>query len=319
MHKAFLVSLLLVARVVAASEPATVQTLKITVLSTMLAERDELGEWGFAALVEVDGHRLLFDTGARPDTVLQNANTLGIPLADIQDVVLSHNHGDHTGGLAYLRTNLRQQNEHAFGRAHVAPQIFWPRVERGREWTSMRETKAAYEAAGGRFIIHESSNELFPGVWLSGPIPRRFVERNWPSGIVLRTPQGAEVEDSVPEDIALIINTPEGLVVLSGCGHAGIVNTVDHARRTVRAASVAALIGGFHLFSASDAHMKWTGAKLRPFRVATLLGGHCTGIEAVYQLRSQLGLSRRTAIVAAVGSSYTLGRGLDAGGLGLAK
>lgn len=285
----------------------------------MLAERDEIGEWGFAAVVEVDGHRLLFDTGARPDTVLQNARSLGISLADIEDVVLSHNHGDHTGGLAHLRAELRRENGRALSRAHVAPQIFWPRFERGEEWTSLRETRAAYEAAGGRFITHGSASEIFPGVWLTGPIARPHPERNWPAGVTVRTPEGAEVEDTVPEDMALVINTVEGLVVLSGCGHAGVVNTVEHARRTVAPAPVAALIGGFHLFSADDSSLKWTATRLRRFRVANLLGGHCTGIEAVYQLRKHLGLSRRTAIVAAVGSAYTLGTGLDAGGLGLAR
>lgn len=318
-RRVFLAILTLVATAVAASEPAQVRTLKITILSTMLAERDEIGEWGFAAVVEVDGHRLLFDTGARPDTVLQNASSLGIPLADIHDVVVSHNHSDHAGGLAYLRTHLQGQNADALGRAHVAPQIFWPRFEGGEEWTALRKTRLAYEAAGGRFITHESATELFPGVWLTGPIVRRFPERNWPGGVVVRTPEGAEVEDTVPEDMALIFNTVDGLVVLSGCGHAGVINTVEHARRTIRPASIAALIGGFHLFTADDARLKWTASKLRPFRVANVLGAHCTGIEAVYQLRRQLGLSRSTAIVAAVGSSYTLGRGLEPGGLGLAR
>lgn len=315
----FVALLLLGTTGVVASEPARVRTLKVTILSTMLAERDELGEWGFAALIEVDDRRLLFDTGARPDTVLQNAASLGLDLSDIEDVVISHNHGDHTGGLARLRTELARTNAKALMRAHVAPQIFWPRFEQGAKWTSLSKTKEAYEAAGGRFIVHESASELFPGVWLSGPIPRRFPERNWPTGVSVRMPDGNEIEDNVPEDMALVINTAEGLVVLSGCGHAGVINTVEHARRIIRPARTTALIGGFHLFSADDAHLKWTAAKLRAFGVENLLGAHCTGIEAVYELRRMTGLARRTAIVAAVGSSFTLGAGLDAGGLGLAR
>src|SRR5205814_1855989 len=73
-----------------------VQSLKILVLSTMLADPG-IGEWGYAAVVEVDGHRILFDTGSRPDTVLINAKELGVDLASIKEVVLSHNHDDHTG------------------------------------------------------------------------------------------------------------------------------------------------------------------------------------------------------------------------------
>ena len=82
-----------------------VASLKITILSTMLADRG-MGEWGFSALVEADGHRILFDTGLHPETVLHNARELGIDLSTVTDVVLSHHHGDHTGGLLALRREL---------------------------------------------------------------------------------------------------------------------------------------------------------------------------------------------------------------------
>src|SRR5580693_2432442 len=77
--------------------PVRVHSLKITVLSTMLADGKELGEWGFSALVEADGHRILFDTGAHTDVVLRNTETLKVDLATIPDVVLSHSHWDHVG------------------------------------------------------------------------------------------------------------------------------------------------------------------------------------------------------------------------------
>ena len=76
----------------------------------MLADTKGIGEWGFAALVEADGHRLLFDTGARPETVLANARELGVDLADVTEVVLSHHHGDHTGGLLTLRRELAKDD-----------------------------------------------------------------------------------------------------------------------------------------------------------------------------------------------------------------
>ena len=102
---------------------ARVGSLRVLVLSTMLADRG-VGEWGFAALVEADGRRLLFDTGARPETVLTNAAELGVDLAGITDVVLSHNHADHTGGLLSLRRELAKQNPEALSRAHVGSGIF---------------------------------------------------------------------------------------------------------------------------------------------------------------------------------------------------
>ena len=83
-----------------------VRSARITILSTMLADTKGVGEWGFAALVEADGHRLLFDTGARPDTVLVNARELGVDLTAVTEVILSHHHRDHTGGLLTLRRAL---------------------------------------------------------------------------------------------------------------------------------------------------------------------------------------------------------------------
>src|SRR6186997_3475488 len=91
------------------------KNVKITILSTMLADQG-VGEWGFSALVEADGHRILFDTGNRPETVLQNARDLKIDLSTVTDVVLSHHHGDHTGGLLELRQELARKSPAALSR-----------------------------------------------------------------------------------------------------------------------------------------------------------------------------------------------------------
>ncbi len=86
----------------------------------MLTSDQGIGEWGFAAVVEADGHRILFDTGARPDTVLNNAKELGVDLSNITEVVLSHNHSDHTGGLMTLRRALAAKNPAALSQAYVS-------------------------------------------------------------------------------------------------------------------------------------------------------------------------------------------------------
>src|SRR3954470_21723338 len=102
---------------------AQVKQLKVTILSTMLAD-EGIGEWGFAALVEADGHRLLVDTGARPNTVLTNLHDLGVDLSDVEAVVLTHNHGDHVGGLMTLRREFMAKNPKALSVAHVGKGIF---------------------------------------------------------------------------------------------------------------------------------------------------------------------------------------------------
>src|SRR5689334_17583757 len=102
-----------------AAQPHRVQSIDVKVLSTMLADSDGIGEWGFSALVVADGHRILFDTGARPETVLNNARELNVDLTNIPDVILTHNHGDHTGGLLTLRRALRDPHPNALAITHV--------------------------------------------------------------------------------------------------------------------------------------------------------------------------------------------------------
>jgi 7,8-dihydropterin-6-yl-methyl-4-(beta-D-ribofuranosyl)aminobenzene 5'-phosphate synthase len=170
--------------------------------------------------------------------------------------------------------------------------------------------KAEFEATGGTFIEHPEPVELYPGVWLTGPVPRRHAERNWSPGISLVTATGLR-PDSVPEDMSLVIDTDRGLVVITGCGHAGVVNIVEYARSVVPSKPVHAVVGGLHLFAASDATLAWTAQRLREAGLAELLGAHCTGIEAVFRIRRLAGLNRKTAVVASVGSSYDLSRGID--------
>jgi 7,8-dihydropterin-6-yl-methyl-4-(beta-D-ribofuranosyl)aminobenzene 5'-phosphate synthase len=286
-----------------------VHSLQITVLSTMLAD-EGIGEWGFSALVEVDGKTLLFDTGARPETVLQNARELKLDLSKTQDVVLSHNHGDHTGGLVTLRRAMMKEHPDALSRAHVGRGAFWSRPSKDGEGNQLLVDRAAYEATGARFIGHDAAVELLPGVWLTGPIPRPNPERNWSDLGKVQSPAGL-IEDNVPEDQALIFDTDQGLVLLSGCGHAGVINTIEFARKVVRSAPLHAAVGGFHLFPADDAKLAWTIGKLRQYGLQQLLGAHCTGLEAVYRIRQDAGLDRKHCLVGAVGATFKLGAGIN--------
>lgn len=300
-----------------AATPAAhrVAALKVTILSTMLADNDELGEWGYSALVEVDGRKFLFDTGAHPDIVLRNARVLGIDLSQVEDVILSHNHDDHTGGLLTLRRELMKINPKAMSRVHAGAGIFASRVgPDGKEDNGLLPLKADYEATGGRFILHDKPTELAPGVWLTGPVPRPNDETNWSPGLKLRTATGT-APDTIAEDSSLIFATADGMVILTGCGHAGVVNITEYARTITGSDQIVALIGGVHLFAKSDAVIRWTAAKLAPFHPHYLLMGHCTGIEATWELRALLGLARKTAVVSAVGSRFELGRGIEAGAI----
>jgi 7,8-dihydropterin-6-yl-methyl-4-(beta-D-ribofuranosyl)aminobenzene 5'-phosphate synthase len=292
-----------------------IRSLKITILSTMLAgSKAGIGEWGFSALVEADGHSILVDTGALPDTVLQNARDLGIDLSSVQDVILTHNHDDHVGGLLTLRRQLMKQNPAALSVAYVAKGIFYSRPSPEGEDNAMIAIRKQYEATGGKFIELADAAEIFPGAWLTGPVPRKYPEHNWSVKGKVQTPDGL-VEDTIPEDQALVLDTTRGLVVVTGCGHAGIVNILTYATSKYADQPVYAVVGGLHLFPASDQQVDWTADEFKQFKVANVMGAHCTGIEAVYRLRDRAGLTRQSALVGSVGATFTLTDGIIPGAL----
>jgi 7,8-dihydropterin-6-yl-methyl-4-(beta-D-ribofuranosyl)aminobenzene 5'-phosphate synthase len=146
----------------------------------------------------------------------------------------------------------------------------------------------------------------------TGPIVRKFPERKWSGSGKVRTPVGL-VEDTVPDDQSVVVETAQGLAVITGCGHAGIVNILTSADGQFGHRPIHAIVGALHLFAAKDEQVDWTGEKLKAFGVRDLRGAHRTGIESLYRLRTRIGLTRQTAVVGAVGASFTLGEGIHAG------
>lgn len=291
------------------------KAVKVTTLSTMLADLEGFGEWGYAALVEVDGRRILFDTGANPDIVLKNAEALNIDLSNVEDVVISHFHGDHTGGLITLRKAMMAKNPAALSHVYAGAGVFEPRFRKGGvpetdyDFASIAK---AYRATGGTITEVPGPTELAPGVWLTGPVPRPHNETNYGKSIFVKV-GGDLVVDPVRDDTSLVIATAGGAVIVTGCGHAGIMNIAEDAKAITGDARLVAVIGGIHLFAARDAVLVETAMRLKG--LSYLLAAHCTGVEATLRLRELLGLDRRTAVVAAIGSSFTLGKGIEAGAI----
>ena len=284
----------------------------VTILSSNLANGATVGEWGLSALVQVDDHCVLFDAGRFPDTVLRNAETLDADLSCVSDVVLSHFHFDHTTGLLPIVEAVRAQNPEAVRRVHVARGFFLSRRaasggdDERNQMIAMREVFAAHDV---EFVEHDGPAEILPGVWLTGPVDRPHPERNYP-GTTHVNVDGVWVEDHVPDSQALSVLTPEGHIVLLGCGHAGVVNTLDQIRGLISDRPIHALMGGLHLFAASEETLDWTANELRRIGVEHLMAGHCTGIEPLMRLRTGLNLTPRTAVVGAVGSQFVYGEGI---------
>jgi len=320
-----------------------VDDVKVTILSDMVPGRRTHAEWGFAAFVEVKSggvtRHILFDTGGMADTVVKNAKIiktltgeLAIDFAKFQngevDIVLSHNHSDHTSGLMTLLDTYPK----AFGLIHVGPGIFAPRrsckafdAERNcvslvdGEKNSMVGVKAAFIQKYGesefqrRFVVHEKFEAIAAGVYVTGAIPRVTSEdNNAGNNFALYNANGPSPYDRVAEEISLAVVTPNGPVVITGCAHAGIINTLTAVRDNLKSTSVDALIGGLHLLAHKTDELKWTAANLSAFTVKHFIASHCTGLERLAFLRAHVaGMQEDTAVFGAVETSYSYSKGIS--------
>jgi len=232
-----------------------------------------IGEHGFAALLEVDQGRFLFDTGQGLG-IGGNARLLGKEMTTLDGIILSHGHADHSGGLLQVLEGCRGVPVYAHPDAFM--ERYWSgRFERranGCPWS-----RDEVETAGGRLIAVRQFSELVPGLYLSGEVPRQnSFEVGDPN---LMTPgEGGELRpDPFNDDLSLAIDTPRGLLVLVGCAHAGLVNILRHFRAQT-GKRIFAVVGGTHLAPAGDEQFAATVAELRHCGVERLGLAHCTGL-----------------------------------------
>ncbi|NLF23864.1 MAG: MBL fold metallo-hydrolase [Lentisphaerae bacterium] len=255
--------------------------LQIVVLAeNTAAGRGIRGEHGLAFLVERDGQHLLFDTG-QGLVLADNAKVLNLDLTCLDAIVLSHGHYDHTGGLAQvLECASRPLPVHAHPGA-VAPK--YRAKASGIYAIGMPE--ACLRAARGsaaRLMLSTDAVAILPGVRMTGEIPRIHDEERSQEHFCLDA-EGRQ-DDPVADDQALIVETATGIVVLLGCAHAGVINTLDHIRGLTGGAPIRAVVGGMHLRSATPERLAWTIRELRRFDIAALYPMHCTGFAATAAL-----------------------------------
>jgi 7,8-dihydropterin-6-yl-methyl-4-(beta-D-ribofuranosyl)aminobenzene 5'-phosphate synthase len=306
-----------------------VDNYKITILSDGIMGNFTIGEWGFGALVEVTSggvtKRFFFDTGANPQTVVANAKTLGINICDVQDVILSHNHWDHTSGLDTMRSSCKDINPDAFKNAYIGgEEIFWPRVNADGSIAAapqnyMLGEKPRYLAQGGTFILNSQPTPQFlglPGVWLTGKIARNHDEKTYPGTPNIMNLAGVRGPDLMPEEHALVINTATGMVVVTGCAHAGLINTIEAAQAILGGAKPpVTIVGGIHLFSRplgdenTEGTVAWVAHQLELNGAIGMLGGHCTGLERFAFLRKLLNLEDSAASYSTIGTRLSMSEG----------
>lgn len=238
-----------------------------------------IGEHGFSALVEWGDQALLFDTG-RGEGLLRNAQRMGRDLRRVGRVALSHGHYDHTGGLWPLLSGCGPKEVLAH------PGIFARRyrVRAGEEGVSIGIPygEEFLRGQGAVFSFSNTWREIGPEIWLTGEVPRLTAYERGDAGLCCDE-EGC-VADPLADDQSLVLRSERGLVLLLGCCHAGLINTIEWARRTTGIADVYAVIGGTHLGFCSQPQLDETVAALRRLGVRKLLGSHCTGFPAAARL-----------------------------------
>ena len=268
-----------------------------------------VAEHGFSALVEVETgstrRRLLFDTGVSPGGLAHNLSLLDINPLEIDAIVLSHGHFDHTGGFAGLAERYGSHNLPIL----VHPHAFrHRRLRTGNGVIDLPTPSRRYFEQSG-FQVSEAENPSFlldGSVLVTGEIERKTSFETGFAGQEAETGNGWIPDQLVLDDQALVISVRNlGLVVITGCGHAGIINTCQYARYLTGQSKIAAAAGGFHLSSVRDpfalAQVVEAFEDLDP---GYLMPGHCTGLQATFAMMERFG-SR--VIPSLVGTTLTLG------------
>jgi 7,8-dihydropterin-6-yl-methyl-4-(beta-D-ribofuranosyl)aminobenzene 5'-phosphate synthase len=240
------------------------------------------GEHGLAFLIETKSGCILFDTGRSGTVLLHNLDLLGIEPEAINALAVSHAHYDHTGGLPILLEQV------AGIPLYAHPDLFRERFSRRKELKSVG-LSLEREALEQRltFQLSAEPTEILPGVWTTGEITDRAEPEGRSTHHLVRRMEGWE-PDPYRDDMALVLETGGGLVVLCGCCHAGLLNTLAHVRCNF-GVDITAVAGGTHLLQADGAHLRHVIEVLKELSVPRLYLNHCTGQRAYVTLAQAFG------------------------------
>ncbi len=240
-----------------------------------------MAEHGLAYYLQAGEKTILFDTG-QTELLIGNSRRLGIDLAGVNTVVLSHGHYDHSSGLKHVLPLSPQ------ARIFLHPDALASKYVRNQDGSarSIGMIAEMAEALRNRPKVHWTTQptEIGGGIFATGPIPRDTDFEDVGGSFYLD--QVCRQPDLLWDDQALFYDSPRGLHVILGCAHAGVINTLQHVRQIAGGKSIYAVMGGMHLLSASQRRLDYTIAALHQIGVQRIGLAHCTGFSAAAALWS---------------------------------
>lgn len=252
-----------------------------TLVEDNVSEAGLLGEHGLSFWIEYDKQHVLFDTG-QTNLLVENAKLLGVNLDKAEAIVLSHGHYDHTGGLAVVLDIAPRAI------VYVHPAALWPKfVRKTHENRAIGMSDSAKEVIRAhvqdeRVVWTEGPTEVMAGLFATGSIPRNTDFED--VGGAFFVDEDCKKADILPDDQAMFFDTPKGLVVLLGCSHAGVVNTLDYVVKLTGKERIYSIIGGLHLLSSSQERIEQTISVFQKYDVQRIGLAHCTGANATRQI-----------------------------------
>lgn len=246
---------------------------RVTVLVENTASRRQLlGEHGVSYFIETDSYQILFDTG-QGLTLHHNAKHLGISLKTLNAVALSHGHYDHAGGLiGVLETSHPQK-------LFLHPAALQPKFSTRGEIGFPIQDQAIFSQKIEQLVWTETLTEIIPGLYLTGSIPRLHPLED--TGDNFWHDSSYSQVDLLLDDQALFLDTAKGIVVILGCAHAGVMNTLNYIAQLTGTEKFYAVIGGMHLLNANYERLQATAETFKKYDVQLLGANHCTGIPAL--------------------------------------
>ncbi len=246
-----------------------------------------MGDAGFAALVDVfyddmSNIRLLFDTGASTPALMHNLRVEEIDSTSIDMIILSHGHWDHVGGLMNVLSWTGMRIPVLYHPSALEPKIFTP--DNGKEFDiGIKEYFSIDELKNSTDVIETVEPYLIgEGIWTTGEVPRTNDFEKFTGNMtkVHTIKDGVKTPDELEDDLSLMFQLKDGsVVILAGCCHSGIVNTMNHVTTVTGTSSIIAIAGGLHLYDASKERLAKTIKHLKGFPLTTLAPCHCTGLR----------------------------------------